>query len=210
MKPMAIRDPAGAGEHGRALPGDRESLKLDYRWIRLRAVWLLILPFLYFARPTVTTLIAGGALALAGALIRGWAAGFLRKNQRLATSGPYAFTRNPLYLGSFLIGLGVTIAGNVVAFVVLFVLFFLGIYLRVARREARFLEEKFGDEFRRWAQDVPLFLPRPTPWRGAPEGEEDAGAFAMDQYRRNREYEAVIGLVAGFAFLTFKMMWMGS
>lgn len=184
-------------------------MRIDYRWIRLRAVWLLIIPFLYLARPTVVTLVAGGALAGAGILIRGWAAGFLRKNESLATCGPYAHTRNPLYLGSFLIGLGVTIAGNEIAFVLLFALFFLWIYLTVARREARFLEEKFGDEFRDYAEHVPLFLPRPTPYRTPASGVEEVGEFTLEQYRRNREYEAVLGLAAGFVFLAFKMMWTG-
>src|SRR5439155_3013450 len=66
--------------------------------------------FLYFAKPTVWTLIAGAAVALPGLLLRAWASGHLRKNEMLATTGPYAYTRNPLYLGSFLIGLGFTIA----------------------------------------------------------------------------------------------------
>lgn len=181
-------------------------MKITHRWVRLRLIWLLILPFLYFARPTPTSLVVGSLLAILGATVRGWAAGTLRKNRALATSGPYAFTRNPLYLGSFLIGMGVTVAGNVLVFVLLFTVFYLIVYVRVARREARFLAEKFGESYRRYAAQVPLFLPRPIPFRASSGGAE---RFDFAQYRRNKEYEALLGLMAGFAFLTAKMILFG-
>src|SRR6185369_17764024 len=92
--------------------------------------------FLYFATPTVATLMAGAAVALPGLLLRAWASGHLRKNEALATTGPYAYTRNPLYLGSFLIGLGFTIAAGRVVLALLFAALFLGIYFPVMRVEA--------------------------------------------------------------------------
>ena len=80
---------------------------LSLRKIRLRLVWLLIIPFLWFASPSPASLIAGAGLAAVGLFIRAWAAGFIRKDKQLATSGPYGHTRNPLYLGSFFIGCGI-------------------------------------------------------------------------------------------------------
>ena len=65
--------------------------------------------FLIFAKPELLTLFMGGAIAVVGLLVRAWAAGHIRKNQTLAVSGPYAHTRNPLYLGSFILGVGFTI-----------------------------------------------------------------------------------------------------
>lgn len=80
---------------------------------RTRATWLLALPFLWFAAPTFCTYLAGGAVAMVGVAIRAWAAGTVQKNLRLATAGPYAFVRHPLYLGGLLIGLGLTLAGGI-------------------------------------------------------------------------------------------------
>lgn len=178
-------------------------MALSLRKLRLRAVWLLIIPFLWLARPTPALLVAGGGLATVGLLIRGWAAGLLRKEQVLATDGPYAHTRNPLYLGSFFLGLGVTLAGGQWYFVVIFVAFFLGIYGRTMRSEAELLEGLFGDAYRHYAGNVPLLFPRLTPYR-APEAAEP-GAFTFERYRGNREYEALLGAIAGFAFLALRM-----
>lgn len=174
------------------------------RKIRLRLVWLLIVPFLWLADPTPATLAAGGALALGGLLIRAWAAGFIRKEERLATGGPYGHTRNPLYLGSFFLGLGVTVAGGQWYFVAAFLGFFFGVYGRTIRSEAALMEELFGDQYRHYADGVPLFLPRLTPYR-AP-GEDAPGSFSLERYRGNKEYEASLGAVAGFAFLALRML----
>jgi len=177
------------------------------RKVRLRLVWLLIIPFLWLARPTPGTLAAGGALAVMGLLVRAWAAGFIRKEERLATSGPYGHTRNPLYLGSFFLGLGIAVAGGQWYFVAAFLLFFYGVYGRTIRGEAQLMEQLFGDQYRHYAARVPLFLPRLTPYR-AP-GEDAPGAFSLERYRGNKEYEALLGAVAGFAFLTLRMYWRG-
>src|SRR3712207_5529755 len=87
--------------------------------------------FLFFARPTVTTMLIGGATSLIGLAIRAWASGHIRKAEKLAISGPYAYTRNPLYLGSLLMAVGFTVAGGVWWLVVLSCVLFLGIYLPV-------------------------------------------------------------------------------
>lgn len=179
-------------------------MALTLRKIRLRLVWLLIIPFLWLARPTPATLAAGAGLAALGLLIRAWAAGYLRKEETLATTGPYAHTRNPLYLGSFFLGLGITVAGGQWVFVLLFVLFFFWVYGATMRGEAELLTELFGDDYRHYAAHVPLFLPRPTPYR-APGVTEAQGRFTLERYTGNKEYEALMGAVAGFGFLVARM-----
>src|SRR4051812_20332290 len=91
--------------------------------------------FILLARPTLKALLIGAAISVIGLAIRGWASGHIRKNAQLAVSGPYAFTRNPLYLGSFLLGLGFTIASGRWELAVLFAALFLGIYFPVMRVE---------------------------------------------------------------------------
>jgi protein-S-isoprenylcysteine O-methyltransferase Ste14 len=180
-------------------------VKLDLRTLRLRGVWLLLVPFVLLARPTTTLLAVGALVAALGVALRGWAAGLIRKNRELSTSGPYAHTRNPLYLGSFLIGVGVALASGRWEVLLLFGVFYALLYGVVIRAEARSLEERFGDRYARWARAVPLFFPRAAAYREA--SAEDRGArFTFERWRRNREYEAVLGVLAGFAFLTAKLL----
>jgi protein-S-isoprenylcysteine O-methyltransferase Ste14 len=174
------------------------------RTIRLRAVWLLVVPFLLLARPTPRLLVAGGALAAMGAMIRTWAAGVIHKERALATTGPYAHTRNPLYLGSFLIGTGTTVAGGRWELVLLFLIFFVAVYGRAMREEADLLAERFGEDHAEYARHVPLFVPRVAPWRD-PNASRDA-RFTLERWRRNREYEALLALLAAFLLLAARML----
>lgn len=182
-------------------------MKLSDRRVRLGVAWLLVLPFLWFARPTPATLLGGAGIALLGGYIRGWAAGHIRKDSTLTVTGPYAHVRNPLYVGSFLVGLGVTVAGGVLLFVAVFLFFYLTVYSRTALVEAELLEERYGAAYRAYAAQVPLFVPRPTPWR--PEGSGAPPPFSLQRYRQNKEWEAGLGIVAGFLFLTLKMVILG-
>jgi protein-S-isoprenylcysteine O-methyltransferase Ste14 len=176
------------------------------RRLRLRAVWLLVVPFLWFARPTPALLAIGAGLGLLGLMVRGWAAGTIHKERELTTTGPYAFTRNPLYVGSFFLGLGITIAGGHWIWPVLFLAFYVGVYGRTMSGEAALLGELFGDRFHHYAAHVPALAPRLTPYR-APG--QTGGGFTLAQYRRNREWEAALGALTGFAFLVAKW-WLGS
>jgi protein-S-isoprenylcysteine O-methyltransferase Ste14 len=171
------------------------------RW-RVPLGFVCAIVFLYFARPTVWTLIAGAAVALPGLLVRAWASGHLRKNETLATTGPYAYTRNPLYLGSFLMGLGFTIAAGQVLLVIIFVVMLLGIYLPVMRVESATLAMLFGKKYERYAKEVPLLFPRFSPYRRA------VGAhFDRNLYLRYREYRAAIGVVIVWTLLAAKMLY---
>jgi protein-S-isoprenylcysteine O-methyltransferase Ste14 len=158
--------------------------------------------FMIFARPRPVTLISGGAIALLGLLLRAWAAGHIHKNAALAISGPYAYTRNPLYLGSFLLGLGFTIASSRMLLALVFVTLFGGIYFPVMRVEAATLAEMFGEDYARYARAVPLFFPRLLPFRDA--NKSDDVKFDPLLYMRYREYQAALGLLLAWSLLALK------
>ncbi len=157
--------------------------------------------FILLAKPSLATLLIGAAVSLVGLTIRAWASGHIRKNAQLATSGPYAYTRNPLYLGSLLVGLGFTIAAGRWLLAILFAGLFLGIYYPVMRVEASTLAELFGDNYGVYKRAVPLFFPRFTPFRA-----RESGTIRFDSglYMRYREYRAALGLVAVWGLLLFK------
>lgn len=157
--------------------------------------------FLVLGRPRPLTLLIGAAISLPGLVLRAWATGYLRKNDALATAGPYAYTRNPLYLGSFLIGLGFTIAAGRIVLGLVFALLFLGIYVPVMRVESATLAELFGEHYQRYAEAVPLFWPRFSPYCNRP---GDKAKFDAALYQRYREYRAALGLIAAWVLLALK------
>lgn len=170
------------------------------RW-RVPLGFLCAALFFLFSRPRPLTLAVGGAIALPGLALRAWATGHLRKNDSLATSGPYAHTRNPLYLGSFVLGLGFTVASGRWILGILFAALFLGIYVPVMRVESATLAELFGESYQRYVKAVPLFLPRLSPYAAAA---RDTVRFDVGLYKRYREYRAAIGLVIAWALLALK------
>ena len=171
----------------------------DTRKLRLKAVWLLVLPFFWFSAPTPGRLTAGAVLALIGLGIRAWAAGTIRKDRELSVGGPYAHTRNPLYLGSFFLGLGLTLAGGHWIWPAAFLVFYLTVYGRTLAYEREVLTGLFGEAYEAYCRAVPAVVPRLTPWR--PDGASSSG-FTPAQYVRNREWEAALGTAAAFGFLT--------
>ena len=170
------------------------------RW-RVPLGFLCAALFLFFARPSGWTILAGALVAVPGLGLRAWASGHLRKNEALATTGPYAYTRNPLYLGSFLIGLGFTIAAGQPVLVFVFIVMILGIYLPVMRVEAQTLAELFGKKYTRYASEVPLLLPRFSPYR------DYDNEFDRSLYLRYREYRAAVGAVVAWALLAVKAIY---
>lgn len=157
--------------------------------------------FLIFAKPVFWTLVIGSFISIVGLLVRAWASGHIRKNQKLAISGPYAYTRNPLYVGSFVMGIGFTIASGVWWLGLLFAILFLGIYLPVMRVEAKELTGIFGDAFAEYAAAVPLFIPRLSKYSVTGSASEK---FEVELYLRYREYQAAIGVLAALIILALK------
>ena len=155
-------------------------------------------------------------MAVFGLLVRGVSSGYLRKDRELATSGPYACTRNPLYLGSSLLAAGFIVAGRSWWAGLLVGVYFAVFYYAVMRNEEADLRKRFGAAFDEYARRVPLFFPRgrerpkSTPSSEGAEGaaekapNETAG-FSGAQYLRNREYRALIGTAAGLAIIWLRM-----
>lgn len=171
------------------------------RW-RVRIGYPVGIACFLLAHPALTTLAGGGTLAVLGLLIRAAAAGHVRKHQSLATAGPYAWTRNPLYLGSLLLGAGFLLAAASWIAALIAALYLAVFYPGVMRREEEELRAEYGDAFDDYARHVPLFWPRP-PSRSAGPPEQ----FSWIQYRKNREYQALAGAVLAFAILAAKMIW---
>jgi protein-S-isoprenylcysteine O-methyltransferase Ste14 len=154
--------------------------------------------FLLFMHPSARSLMIGGFFTLAGALARLWAAGHIEKRVRLARSGPYAYTRNPLYLGSFLMAFGVILAGQGYWLLPFFAIFFIGVYLPVMRAEEQDLEYAYGADFLEYAGSTPLFFPKKP---GRPKKTEAAGSaqspvrFSWTRVRKNREHRNLVSLL---------------
>ena len=140
----------------------------------------------------------GSAISLIGLLIRAWAAGHIRKAEVLAVTGPYAHTRNPLYLGSFFMALGFSIAAGIWWLIALMCIFFIGIYFPVMRIESDDMRRIFRTEYDEYAENVPMLIPRFTAWR------RTNVKFDFRLYLRYREYRAAIGVALGMAVLALK------
>ena len=171
------------------------------RRIRVPLGFVLAALYIWLARPTWLSLAIGALFALCGVSIRAAASGHITKNAALTTTGPYAYTRNPLYLGSIVIGIGFAIAAMSIWIVAAIILLFLAIYLPVIRSEEEFLRTKFP-EFDDYARHVPRLIPRPAARAPRPEG-----SFSWQRYRQHREYNALIGTGGMIAALAVKLLW---
>ena len=166
--------------------------------LRLPLGFILGISYLIFARPTPLTLAVGGGIALIGVIVRAWASGHISKNERLATTGPYAHTRNPLYFGSFLIAAGFAIAWHW-SLLLLVVAFFVLIYGPTMQRERANIAGRFPEEYEAYALNVPTFVPRPTPWKATHPGDGDG--FSFDLYMKHGEWKAGLTYVLVIAWL---------
>jgi len=156
--------------------------------------------YLWLAKPTVVSMMIGAALIIPGLAIRAQASGHVQKNERLTITGPYAYTRNPLYLGSLILAVGFAISARSWWIGAGLVLIFLAIYLPVIRGEEEFLQEHFS-EFAEYARQVPRLLPRLS---SRNRGQDK---FSWDLYWKHREYNATLGAMAVMAALTAKLLW---
>ena len=175
--------------------------------IRVPSGLLLGVTYLFFARPTPERLLWGSAVALAGLLLRAAGAGHLAKNRRLATSGPYAYMRHPLYLGSALAGIGFCLAGGRWWFFLLLAVFMAAVYWPVIRREETHLSKLFPEEFHTYARSVPFLLL----WRPGKQASQTArNRFSWNLYWKNREYRAFLAYVTIVLVLLGKMLIMAT
>ena len=161
------------------------------RW-RVRLGYPLALVVLWFSRPTPRAILFGAAIGSIGLWVRAYAAGYLHKQKVLTVTGPYAHTRNPLYLGSAILALGAGIAMRSWVSLTVLVLYFTIFYAVVMRREERELLARHGVAFEDYARAVPLFFPRLTP---ATSAEDPSATFSFAQYKKNHEWQAALGFL---------------
>jgi protein-S-isoprenylcysteine O-methyltransferase Ste14 len=166
--------------------------------LRVPSGFILLAAFVWLADPTLESLSRGLLVSIFGLMIRAWAAGHLEKNSTLAESGPYAWVRNPLYLGTLTVAAGFVIASRRWELAVLFGAVFVLVYLPVVELEEQHLARLFP-EFAEYKRRVPKLLPR-IPHKS------DTKPFRWSIYRRNEEYQALAGFLLGAAVLLWKAL----
>lgn len=165
--------------------------------MRVPSGFLLAASFGLLAAPTMESWVAGMGLAVPGLLLRAWAAGHLRKNQNLTVGGPYAWTRNPLYLGTLLAALGLAVSARSWAILAVTVAVFVLVYLPVIEQEEQHLVKIFPG-YREYAERVPLLWPAVPKVAGV-------GEFDFGLYVRNQEWKALTAYLLGMGYLYWKI-----
>ena len=169
-----------------SLPGE-----FFMRW-RVRLGYPLAIAVLWFSHPTARSVSLGGLVGVLGLWLRAYAAGYLHKQEILTVTGPYARTRNPLYLGSAILALGAGIATQSWISAAFLLVYFAIFYTAVMRREEKELHARHGASFEEYARVVPLFLPRLT---AANLAGDSSGSFSLAQYKKNHEWQAAVGFL---------------
>jgi protein-S-isoprenylcysteine O-methyltransferase Ste14 len=167
---------------------------------RVPAGTILGILFLLLMHPSIRSLFIGAAITLPGCLLRFWAAGHIDKGNALTQGGPYAMTRNPLYLGSFAMALGVILGGQGYWLLPLFGAFFAAFYIPVMKAEADYLLSVYKQEFVEYSKRVPMFFPS---FQKAKAG---ASTFLWSRVVKNREHRNAVGLVVAEAILVLKFI----
>ena len=169
--------------------------------IRVPSGFILVATFAVFSRPNARSLLAGIPVSVSGLALRAWASGHLLKDQRLATTGPYAFSRNPLYLGTLLVACGLVVDGRSWILAAVFAAVFFFVYLPVIELEEQHLSELFAS-YHEYARRVPKLV-------GLRRGASPAQyRFSLRTYTDNREYQALLGFLLGLAFLIAMWLWL--
>jgi hypothetical protein len=171
-----------------------------YRW-RVRSSLFLILLIIVLATPTWRSILIGLDICAAGLLIRAWASGHIKKEKELAITGPYRYTRNPLYLGNFILGLSVAIGTDSWWCALIFAAYFLVFYPPVIKEERERMKRLFPAKYEEYKKHVPLFFPKLKPFFSA-----SPIKFSWSLYRKNREYRALLGSLIFWAILVGKML----
>jgi protein-S-isoprenylcysteine O-methyltransferase Ste14 len=164
--------------------------------LRVAGGFALLIAFALEADPTRRSLVIGLPISLIGLLVRGWAAGYLAKDRELAVAGPYAYVRNPLYVGTLIAAFGFVLAARSMSLGILFAIVFLLVYLPAVELEEQHLREIFP-AYSAYAARVPRFVP----WRKQAAASE---SFSASRYKRNEEYKAALGWAAAVIWLLFR------
>jgi protein-S-isoprenylcysteine O-methyltransferase Ste14 len=174
------------------------------RRIRVPLGFVFAAIFLWLAQPTWKTMLLSLLLVVPGLWLRAYAAGYVRKNKELTMTGPYAYTRNPLYLGSTLIAFGFAVAAASWIILIALAVLFAAIYLPTIRSEELYLREHFAG-FDDYAAKVPRLLPRLSAARFPGNENASRGKFSAEQWRHHREYNALMGAGAIYVALAVRL-----
>jgi len=168
-----------------------------YKW-RVRSGLLAAIICILLAKPSLVSIIIGFLISLLGLFVRTWSCGHIQKEKKLSMSGPYRYTRNPLYLGNLIIGIGITAASNSWWVLGIFCLYFLIFYPIIINIEKKKMEKIFPSQYRKFKK-VPLLIPSLKP--KLPKGENK---FKWQLFLKNREYRAFIGVLFFWATMILK------
>jgi protein-S-isoprenylcysteine O-methyltransferase Ste14 len=180
---------------------ERSSWQRIARRIRVPLGFIFAALFLWLARPTWSLMLLSLLLVVPGLWLRGYAAGYVKKNAELTRTGPYAYTRNPLYLGSMMIAFGFALASGNWAIFLILATGFLAIYLPTIRSEEEYLRSHFPG-FDDYSRQVPRLLPRLTP----AQNDLPPGRFSRERYLHHREYNALMGSAAIYGALAVRLL----
>lgn len=169
---------------------------------RIATSFIIGLVFILFSNPTFSSIIIGLPIILLGEIFRTLSSGYIEKNSSLSLGGPYSVTRNPMYVGNFLLGFGFMVTANQLILILIFVVFFTFIYQATITEEEKKLQQKFGDAFLVYKASVPRFFPRLWQWR------ENGQSFNWSRVIKHREYVTWIGIAGGILILTAKMVFL--
>lgn len=164
--------------------------KIRFKKLRLWLAYPVFIIFPFVAHVSDFSFSTGIILMAAGLLVRFWASGFISKSRTLATSGPYAYTRNPLYLGNFILGLGIVIISNNLWLILYYIITFMILYIGTIREEQKVLEEKFGKAYLEYTSCVPMFLPSAKAW-----SKSEKKSFSIRQSFKNGEFIRIFGFL---------------
>lgn len=173
-----------------------------YRW-RVRAGFVCLVLAIILSRPSLYSLIGGMGICLLALILRTWASGHLKKEKELTISGPYQFTRNPLYLANFIIGISVVVASYSWWMVGIFIAYFLLFYTVALKREREKMRKLFPGEYEKYKKKVPFFLPSLK--TSLPSFKNK---FSWRLYKKNREYRALLGAVAFWLTMWAKLIFL--
>jgi protein-S-isoprenylcysteine O-methyltransferase Ste14 len=170
------------------------------RRIRVPLGFLFVIVYFCLARPSFQSLLTSLILVVPGILLRGYASGYVKKNTELTITGPYGYTRNPLYLGSILIAFGFALAARSIWVAVALALLFLVIYGPVILDEEEFLRAEFPG-YAEYALRVPRLVPRPWALQSG-----EKGKFSFELYLKHREYNSLLGSLCMYLVLAARML----
>lgn len=173
--------------------------RIIYKW-RVRSGFLGIILAVILSQPNPYSILGGTIITLAGLMMRTWACGYLRKEKELTISGPYRYTRNPLYFGNLILGIGIVVGSYSLWMLFIFSVYFLVFYPVVISQEKSRLKDLFPKEYEEFGQKVPLFFPSLKP--SIP---SMGSTFSWKLYRRNRESRALYGAIIFWTIIVGKM-----